>query len=333
MLSGMASHNGIVLRFRSGAQAPSDRLDRWLASQVAAKSDGPDLSRSRIKDLIQKERVFVDGATVTNPAATVKSNGLYVIEVPALVPATPKPESIQLDIVYEDDDLIVIDKPPGLVVHPAPGAPDGTLVNALLSHCGDSLSGIGGVRRPGIVHRLDKDTTGLIVAAKNDETHHALAHQFAARTVKRSYLALVWGVPDRIEGRIEGAIGRSRHNPLKMAVTARGGKAAATRFRLIERFRDISSLVECRLESGRTHQIRVHMTHIGHPVVGDPMYGSGGKRKGATAEELIAVATLGRQALHANTLTFTHPGSGDSISFTADPPEQMRNVISVFANA
>jgi 23S rRNA pseudouridine1911/1915/1917 synthase len=189
------------------------------------------------------------------------------------------------------------------------------------------------VRRPGIVHRLDKDTTGLMVAAKSDEAHHGLVHQFAARTIKRSYIALVWGVPERPEGRIEGPIGRSRRNRKKMAVTTHGGKPAATNYRVLERFHDIASLVECRLESGRTHQIRVHMTHIGHAVIGDPMYGGGDRRKGASAAEVDAAKALGRQALHANSLVFHHPRGGELVSFTQAMPDDMERLVAVFRSA
>ena len=220
----------------------------------------------------------------------------------------------------------MINKPAGMAVHPAPGTPDQTLVNALLHHCGDSLSGIGGVRRPGIVHRLDKDTTGVMIVAKNDQAHHALAHQFASRTIGRHYLALVWGVPITAEGRIEGAIGRSRRNRKKMAVVERGGKPAATRFQVLEEYRNIASLLRCQLESGRTHQIRVHLTHTGNPLVGDPLYGRGDRRKGASAGMLEAAVGLGRQALHAGSLSFMHPATHEALCFQADPPPDMKQL-------
>lgn len=311
-------------------EANLDRVDRWLAGRVAGLAGAPDLSRSRIKALIQDGRVSAGGATITDPSSTVKPGLSYQISIPAPIPADPLAQAIDLTVVHEDKDLIIIDKPAGMVVHPAPGASDGTLVNALLAHCGNSLSGIGGVRRPGIVHRLDKDTTGLMVAAKSDEAHHGLVHQFAARTIGRSYLALIWGIPERPEGRIEGPIGRSRRNRKKMAVTTHGGKPAATNYRVLERFGTIACLVECRLESGRTHQIRVHMTHIGHAVIGDPMYGGGDRRKGATVAMMEAVKAFGRQALHANSLAFRHPVSGDAVSFAQAMPDDMTRLVAVF---
>ena len=333
----MTLRDETVLLIRSAAptqsEQPTDRLDRWLADQVAALPDAPDLSRSRIKALLLEGCVSVSGVTVTDPSTPVKPDRNYRIRVPAPTSASPRPEATALDIVHEDADLIVIDKPAGMVVHPAPGTPDHTLVNALLHHCGDSLSGIGGVRRPGIVHRLDKDTTGVMVIAKNDETHHALTHQFAARTVQRTYVALVWGVPDRAEGRIEGDIGRSQRNRKKMAVTQRGGRSAATRFRVIARYHGIASLIECRLESGRTHQIRVHMSHIGHSIIGDTLYGSGDRRRGAIEDEIAAARALGRQALHANFLEFEHPARRERVAFSRDMPPTMRQLVTIFAKS
>jgi 23S rRNA pseudouridine1911/1915/1917 synthase len=235
-----------------------------------------------------------------------------------------------LKIVYEDGDLIVIDKPAGLVVHPAPGTAEGTLVNALLAHCGDSLSGIGGVRRPGIVHRLDKDTSGLIVAAKNDAAHEALSAQFAARTVSRAYLALVWGIPRPAEGEIAGNIGRSPLNRKKMAVRRAGGRAALTRYAVRRRFRDVASLVECRLATGRTHQIRVHLAHIGHPVIGDAAYGGGltaARRRGAGDAVERLLTGLNRQALHAARLGFRHPRTAEGLEFTSELPLEIDDLI------
>ncbi len=308
----------------------AERLDRWLAERVAALPDTPDLSRSRLKTLILDGRVTAGGETITDPSAAVKPGSSYQILVPPPVADTPLPQDIPLTIIFEDRHLIVLDKPPGIAVHPAPGSLDSTLVNALLAHCGDGLSGIGGVRRPGIVHRLDKDTTGLMVVAKSDEAHHGLVHQFAARTIGRSYLALVWGAVAQIEGRIEGPIGRSRRNRKKMAVTSHGGKSAATNYRVLKRFREIATLVECRLESGRTHQIRVHMTHIGHGLVGDPLYGAGDRRKGSSDDEVAAAKRMGRQALHANSLAFTHPVTGEEVSFTSDMPDDFRELVAAF---
>ena len=307
-----------------------DRLDRWLAERVAVLPDAPDLSRSRLKALILDGQVTSSGETITDPSVAVKQGQVFEILVPPPIADTPLPQDIPLDIVFEDEHLIVVNKPPGIAVHPAPGSLDTTLVNALLAHCGDSLSGIGGVRRPGIVHRLDKDTTGLMVVAKSDEAHHGLVHQFAARTIGRSYIALVWGFVAQFEGRIDGPIGRSRRNRKKMAVTSSGGKSAATNYKVLKRFREIATLVECRLESGRTHQIRVHMTHIGHGLIGDPLYGGGDRRKGSSDLEVAAAKRMGRQALHANSLAFIHPVTDEEVSFTSDLPDDFKLLVSVF---
>jgi 23S rRNA pseudouridine1911/1915/1917 synthase len=307
-----------------------DRLDRWLAERVAVLPDAPDLSRSRLKALILDGQVSTGGATITDPSITVKPDQEYQILVPPPIADTPLPQNIPLVIAFEDEHLIVVNKPPKIAVHPAPGSLDTTMVNALLAHCGDSLSGIGGVRRPGIVHRLDKDTTGLMVVAKSDEAHHGLVHQFAARTIGRSYIALVWGMVAQLEGRIEGPIGRSRRNRKKMAVTTHGGKSAATRYKVLKRYREIATLVECRLESGRTHQIRVHMTHIGHGLIGDPLYGGGDRRKGSSDIEVAAAKKIGRQALHANSLEFTHPVTKELVSFSSDMPDDFARLVSVF---
>jgi 23S rRNA pseudouridine1911/1915/1917 synthase len=253
--------------------------------------------------------------------------------VPPPEPAEPEAEAIPLAIVHEDDDLIIIDKPKGLVVHPAAGNRSGTLVNALIAHCGASLSGIGGVKRPGIVHRLDKDTTGLIVVAKNDRAHQALAAQFAdhGRTgpLQRGYLAFVWGVPDRPQGTIDAPIDRHPHARDKMAVR-QGGREAVTHWEVLERYqgadgRPVASLLACRLETGRTHQIRVHLAHIGHPLLGDDVYGAGFKTKaahlGPTARE--SLADLGRQALHAYLLGFDHPSLGEFLEFRSELPADL----------
>ena len=286
-----------------------------------------------MKILILDGLVSADGATIPDPSAPVKPGSVYALTVPAPRPIETEPQDMALDILHEDASVIVLDKPAGLAVHPAPGSPDGTLVNALLAHCGGSLSGIGGALRPGIVHRLDKDTSGLLVVAKTDEAHHGLMHQFAARTVERRYRALLWGVPDPPAGRVDGAIGRDRRNRKRMAVTSRGGKPAGTRYRVERRFGTRASLVECRLESGRTHQIRVHMTHIGHPPVGDRLYGSGHRRKGASKEQVAAARTLGRQALHAHVLAFDHPDDGGWMAFERDMPADMAATVRCFAAA
>ena len=307
-----------------------DRLDRWLAERVAVLPDAPDLSRSRLKALILDGQISTGGATITDPSIAVKPDQAFQILVPPPIADTPLPQDIPLNIAFEDEHLIVVNKPPQIAVHPAPGSLDTTLVNALLAHCGDSLSGIGGVRRPGIVHRLDKNTTGLMVVAKSDEAHHGLVHQFAARTIGRSYIALVWGSVAQLEGRIEGPIGRSRRNRKKMAVTTHGGKSAATQYKVLKRYREIATLVECRLESGRTHQIRVHMTHIGHGLIGDPLYGGGDRRKGSSEIEVAAAKKMARQALHANSLEFTHPVTDKLVTFSSEMPGDFARLVSVF---
>jgi 23S rRNA pseudouridine1911/1915/1917 synthase len=248
----------------------------------------------------------------------VKSGQTFVVILPEPDDATPRAQAIPLDIRFEDAHLIVIDKPAGLVVHPAPGNPDGTLVNALIAHCGESLAGIGGVRRPGIVHRLDKDTSGLIVVAKTDAAHRALSRDFAARRISRTYAAIVWGVPIPASGEIAGNIGRSMTNRKKMAVVgAARGKPAVTRYKVERAFADRAALIECRLLTGRTHQIRVHLAERGHPLIGDPVYGG---RAGRTGTKLVAFP---RQALHARHLGFAHPATGEYLAFDSDLPVDM----------
>lgn len=326
------AEGGTLHRVAVTAADAGDRLDRALAAAL------PVLSRSRIKALIaagQVAEIAPDGRrrTISEPSARVKSGQTFAILVPDAAPAKPEAQAIALDIRYEDDAVIVIDKPAGLVVHPAPGNLERTLVNALIAHCGDSLSGIGGERRPGIVHRLDKDTSGLMVVAKTDLAHRSLAAQFAAHTVDRAYTALVWGVPRPAQGRIEGAIGRSPRNRKKMAVLARG-KPAVTRYRVRERFGDVASLVECRLETGRTHQIRVHMAHIGHPVVGDPVYGRKTfRRVRGEPEGLRAVlGGMRRQSLHAHLLGFEHPCSKNRLVFESKIPDDIKGLLNELKN-
>ncbi|PWC32732.1 RluA family pseudouridine synthase [Azospirillum sp. TSO35-2] len=308
--------------------AAGERLDKALAAGL------PDLSRSRVQALLEQGCVREAGRTITDPSLRVKPGQTFTLRVPDAEPAEPQAQDIPLDVVYEDSDVLVLDKPAGLVVHPAAGNPDSTLVNALLAHCGDSLSGIGGVRRPGIVHRLDKDTSGLMVVAKNDRAHHGLTEQFADRTLSRTYLALVWGVPNPKQGRIEGAIGRSSADRKKMAVVTGGGKHAATRYRVLKSFGQAAALVECVLETGRTHQIRVHMTHIGHPLVGDPLYGRGrssrpgGKHASTLPEPARSrLVEFPRQALHAAALTFRHPGSGEVVEFRSPMPADIHELL------
>jgi 23S rRNA pseudouridine1911/1915/1917 synthase len=305
------------------------RLDRVLAAGLK------DLSRSRLKALILAGRVAVEGRTVLDPAAEVNSGATITVALPPPEPAKPAGEAIPLDIVYEDDALVVIDKPAGLVVHPAAGHASGTLVNALIAHCGDSLSGIGGVKRPGIVHRLDKDTSGLMVVAKTDRAHRRLSAQFAEKRegpLERGYLALVWGVPDRPHGVIDAPLDRHPHAREKRAVRA-GGRAAVTHWQLRERFagsdgKAVAALVACELETGRTHQVRVHLAHNGHPIMGDETYATGFKtraaRLGPAARE--ALAALGRQALHAEHLAFEHPDTGERLAFDSPMPRELERL-------
>jgi 23S rRNA pseudouridine1911/1915/1917 synthase len=307
----------------AGSADAGQRLDRMLAAGL------PDLSRSRVKALVEAGRVTAGGATITDPSYRVKPGQTFAILLPNPEPAVPLGQAIALDIVYEDADLIVVDKPAGMVVHPAPGNPDETLVNALIAHCGESLSGIGGVRRPGIVHRLDKDTSGLIVAAKNDLAHQALADAFARHAVERAYQAVVWGVPAPREGEIAGAIGRHPVNRKRMAIVSRGGKAALTRYRVLRVLGPAASLIECRLATGRTHQIRVHMASIGHPLIGDQTYGR------TTAARLArlshsgrdAVSQMKRQALHAYLLGFRHPRTGAPLRWESEIPPDIHKLI------
>ncbi len=297
------------------------RLDRALADAL------PDLSRSRIKHLISNGLVSTAGATITDPSYRVKPAEVFSVTVPQPAESALVGEDIPLDIVFEDESLLVIDKPAGLTVHPGAGQPSGTLVNALIAHCGNSLSGIGGVKRPGIVHRLDKDTSGLIVVAKSDSAHASLTAQFEARTVDRAYRAIVWGVPMPPNGEIEGNIGRSHRNRTKMTVVRSDrGKPALTRYRLLRAFGDTTCLVECCLATGRTHQIRVHMTHIGHPLIGDPVYGrtTSNRRAGLSTEAAKMANSLGRQALHAVKLGFKHPVSGARLKFESKLPQDMQ---------
>jgi len=293
------------------------------------------MSRSRLRQLIDDGRVTHGDVTIKDPNHRVKPGEHYKIDVPAPVPAEPAAQDIPLSVVYEDDDLIVINKPAGLVVHPAAGNPDGTLVNALIAHCGTSLKGVGGEMRPGIVHRLDKDTSGLLVAAKNERAMASLAKQFANHTIERAYHAIVWGSPRLGEGRIETQIGRNPYDRKRMGVMRTGGKEARTRYRVDERFgeqtRPIASLIECRLETGRTHQIRVHLTHLGHPLIGDPTYGRSRQAPRAkTPEQEAAFRTViefPRQALHAFVLGFQHPSLHKTLRFESDWPKDMAELL------
>ena len=290
-----------------------ERLDRVLAAHLG------DLSRSRLKKLIETSQVSLDGATINDPAMRVKASQVFIVHLPAPVADRPLPQAMALAIRYEDEHLLVIDKPAGLVVHPAPGNPDQTLVNALLAHCGESLTGIGGVQRPGIVHRIDKDTSGLMVVAKTELAHQKLAADFAAHRLTRSYLAFVKGVPQLRSGTIATRIGRSKVNRKKMAVVASGGKEAVTHYRVLQAFGRAAALVECRLATGRTHQIRVHLTHLGHPLIGDQTYGRAKAAAGLPPE----ARAFPRQALHAARLGFRHPVTGAELDFTSPLPDDL----------
>src|ERR1700681_1276793 len=324
---GFSSNSGQRLEVTVGGDEGSARLDRVLAVLR------PELSRSRLKALILAGSVTARGAPVRDPAYHVAKGDTITIDVPEAAPPEPQGEDIALNIAYEDDDIIVIDKPKGLVVHPAAGHETGTLVNALIAHCGLSLSGIGGVKRPGIVHRLDKDTTGLMVVAKNDRAHASLTEQFAdhGRTgaMRRGYMAFVWGVPNRQRGTVDAPIDRHPHAREKMAVRD-SGREAITHWEIQETFngrdgKPIAALLACRLETGRTHQIRVHLAHIGHPLMGDAVYGPHFKTKASHLgpESQAALVALARQALHAYLLTLEHPQTGVILEWISDLPEDL----------
>ncbi|MGJ8621448.1 MAG: RluA family pseudouridine synthase [Yoonia sp.] len=327
---------------------PPPRLDKALGRDVPEDAA---LSRSRLAKLIAGGAVSIDGVVVDDPRFRVTEGAAVVVTVEAAAESHIGPEDIPLDVVFEDEDLIVVNKPAGMVVHPAPGTPGGTLVNALIHHCGDTLSGVGGMKRPGIVHRIDKETTGLLVAAKTDRAHHDLAEQFAAHTVERRYLAVCYGVPDQNDPRLRGIkgtsfepgnvlkiqtmLGRHRTDRQRQAVSFTQGRHAVTRARIIDAFGNppCAALIECWLETGRTHQIRVHMAHCGHSLIGDPVYG--GRRKlspKALGQAGVDTATgFARQALHAATLGFRHPVSGEMLEFEAEMPEDMAGLVQALA--
>ncbi len=312
-----------LIRITATSEHAGERIDRFLADTLGT------LSRSRVKTLIEDGRVRGDHGTITQPAEAVRAGALYILDLPAPVAATPRPESIPFPILYEDADLIVLDKPAGLVVHPAPGNLDGTLVNALLAHCGPGFTGIGNERRPGIVHRLDKDTSGVMVVAKTQLASDSLTAAFAARDLERSYQTLVWGLPQPISGAIEGSIGRDNRDRKRMAVVDHGGKFALTRYRTSRAWQTSLALLECRLATGRTHQIRVHLAHAGHPVVGDPVYLRRVPSAAATVSQPLRARLLDfpRQALHAASLGFKHPRTGIFMSFEAALPADMRALL------
>ena len=321
-------------------EACASRLDRYLADTNPTTSH---LSRSRLKRLVQEGRVTVDGAPTTDPAWTVRAGQAVAVSIPAAIDPVPQGEAIALDIVFEDAHLLVLNKPAGLVVHPGAGHATGTLVNALIAHCGASLSGIGGVKRPGIVHRLDKDTSGLLVVAKTDAAHAGLSALFAdhGRTLPltRIYRCLVWGEPAREHGSVDAPLGRHANDRERMAVvSADKGRHAVTHWRRLRTFgaagAPVASLVECRLETGRTHQIRVHLAHLGHPLLGDPTYHRGMGSKAARLPALArdALAALGRQALHAAALGFPHPVTGAQLAFESPLPDDLAALAAALAS-
>lgn len=335
------SEAGTILKELAAApEAAGRRLDQWLAGELA-----PEFSRSRLQALIRAGMVGVDGRPVRDPALKLVGGERVTVAPGEAVAAEPQGEDIPLSVLFEDAHLVVIDKPAGLVVHPGAGNWTGTLVNALIRHCGDSLSGIGGVRRPGIVHRLDKDTSGVMVVAKTDAAHRALADAFAdhgrAGDLERAYLALVWGAPARRAGTIDAPLGRSPSDRTRRAVVAAGrddARHAITRFTVAERFGErpdataAASLVECRLETGRTHQIRVHMAHIGHPLIGDGDYGRAFRTKANALPAPLAglVERFPRQALHARLLGFRHPATGEIMRFEAPLPDDLAELLAGF---
>ena len=318
-----------AIRLTPTPDQAGQRIDRLLADSSGT------ISRSRVKVLIEEGALSRDGIAVGAPAEPARPGATYTLRIPAPVSATPRPQAIPFPILFEDSDLIVLDKPAGLVVHPASGNLDGTLVNALLAHCGPGFTGIGAEKRPGIVHRLDKDTSGVMVVAKTQRANDVLTAAFAARDLDRHYLALAWGLPTPLAGDIEGAIGRDKRDRKRMAVLDHGGKAALTHYKVLRAWRTSAALVECRLATGRTHQIRVHMSTSGHPIVGDPVYL---RRIPAAAKSLPDSARrllldFPRQALHAASLGFAHPRTGEKLRFeTAPPPDMVALIAALDAN-
>ncbi len=343
----MESHNEQTFQVEATEADAGTRLDKLLAAHL------PDFSRSRIQSLVEAEQVQrMGGQIITSASVKVKPGEAFVITVPPAVDSTIRPVAMDLDIIHEDDDILIVNKPAGLTVHPAPGHHDDTLVNALLAHCKDSLSGIGGVARPGIVHRIDKDTSGLLVIAKHDLAHARLAQQLQSRKLKRIYRAICWGVPPYSEGQIEGNIGRSTKDRKKMAVVQQGGKPATTHFQVLEEFfatsaasgklntlqRDpVAAYLECELETGRTHQIRVHLAHHHLPLVGDPVYGKpthSRLKRGISQQfseaELKSLQQFNRQALHAYQLRLIHPQSKEEMTFEAPLPDDFLTILELF---
>ena len=317
---------------RLSFEVPADGEGKRADKVLSALCD--ELSRSRLQSLIKKEAITLNGITLKSASLKVSEGDVFSLVIPEPEEAEPQPQNIPLDVVYEDEDMLVINKQAGLVVHPGAGNWSGTMVNALLFHCGESLSGIGGVIRPGIVHRLDKETSGLILVAKNDYAHQALSEQLADHSLSRVYHALVTGVPMPIKGSIDRPIGRHKHVRIKMSVMSGAPKEARTHYRIIKSYGEACSLVECRLETGRTHQIRVHMEALGHPLVGDQLYGpqptllkSKLSKEGYSTESIEEVLKFSRQALHAQELECVHPRTKKVISFLADKADDFSNLL------
>lgn len=317
--------NNIFLSPSVTLEQKGQRLDKFLASVF------PDISRSQIQRLILDGNVSCDDDTIADNSFKVRLDDVYQIFIPEAVDANPEPENIPLDVVYEDEDLLVVNKPAGMTVHPAAGAHHGTLVNALLYHCRDNLSGIGGVKRPGIVHRIDKDTSGLLVVAKNDLAHKGLCAQFFEHSIERTYFAVVYGVPNPVCGKVEAAIARSRYDRKKMAIVEHGGKRAVTNYKTIKIFNNAASLVQCNLETGRTHQIRVHMASLGCNLIGDQTYVKSKKSavKGISEEAKTYINQFPRQALHAASLGFIHPRCGKLLQFSCDYSSDFKELVDI----
>ena len=321
---------------------PYNRLDVWITEAIKVSSiakqelnhSNLSLSRSRVKKLIEGNNIKIDGVEVTDPSFKIKNNEFITIQFPPPDDAIPLPEKIDLEILYEDKYIIILNKQAGIVVHPAPGSPNGTLVNALLNHCGKSLEGIGGVKRPGIVHRLDKNTSGVMVVAKTENAHFNLCKTFSNHDLDRRYEAIVWGQPKDI-GVIEKNIGRSPYNRKKMAISIRG-KIAKTKWKVIDIYAPLGSLIECKLETGRTHQIRVHLSDIGHSVIGDDLYGKPLSEKRlknySYKAKIQVIKSFKRQALHATKLSFSHPITNKYLEFTSPLPKEMIDLIEILKN-
>ncbi len=315
------------------AEQKGTRLDRFLSIFLEKSAPDNRFSRNQVQKLIKNGFVTCEETELSDCSFKVKEGDVYQIQIPEPEAADPLPENIPLDVVFEDDDLLVVNKPAGMTVHPAPGAYHGTLVNALLYHCRDNLSGVGGVRRPGIVHRIDKETSGLLVVAKNDLAHQGLAEQFFEHSIERTYFAVVYNIPNPLSGTIVGNIGRSRFDRKKMALLKSGGKNAVTHYKTVETFGNFASFVQCRLETGRTHQIRVHLSSIGCGLIGDKVYKQSHTSTLRIPPEIKNFLNgFPRQALHAATLGFIHPRSGKQMKFETDFPEDFKELIHILHN-